>query len=140
MKKGRILTEDADIKKILEETKTVAVLGMSPKPQRDSHMVGKYLKDAGYRIIPVRPGQSEILGEKAYKSLDDITEEVDMIDVFRNSAQVADHVDEAIRLKPKVFWMQMGIKNEEAAGRLTEAGIDVVMDKCTKVEHDYLCK
>ena len=139
MKTGRIITQDEDIKDILNTTKTIAVLGLSPKPERDSNRVARYLKDRGYKIIPVRPAQKEILGEKAYRSLDDIKEPVDIIDVFRNPAQIIPHVPEAIRLKPKVFWMQLNIENPEAADLLTAAGIDVVMDRCIEVEHERLC-
>lgn len=140
MKTGRIITADLEVKEILEKTKTIAILGLSPKPERDSYKVASYLKAKGYRIIPVRPGQNQILGEKAYASLDDITEPVDMVDVFRNPAQIMPHAHEALRLKPKVFWMQLNIENQEAAELLSGAGIDVVMNRCTKIEHDRLCK
>ncbi|MBW1726446.1 MAG: CoA-binding protein [Deltaproteobacteria bacterium] len=139
MKTGRIITRDHEIKNMLENAKAIAILGVSPKPERDSNWVAGYLKDHGYRIIPVRPAQKEILGEKAYRSLDDIKEPVDIVNVFRNSAQIVPHAHEAIRLKPKVFWMQLNIENREAAGLLTAAGIDVVMDRCIKVEHERLC-
>lgn len=140
MKTGRIITEDSEIKRILENAKTIAVVGLSPKPERDSNMVANYLKNQGYRIIPVRPGQKEILGEKAHTTLDDIRENVDIVDVFRNSAQIVPHALEAVRLSPKVFWMQLNIENPEAAALLTEAGVDVVMNKCIKIEHDKLCE
>ncbi len=140
MKSGQIITEDGKIRDILENAKTIAILGLSPKPERDSNMVARYLKDQGYTIIPVRPAQDEILGEKAYASLDDIKEPVDIVDVFRNPAQIMPHAYEAIRLKPKVFWMQLNIENQEAAELLTAAGIDVVMDRCIKVDHGRLCK
>ena len=139
MKPGRIITRDHEIRNMLETARAIAVLGLSPKPERDSNRVAGYLKDHGYRIIPVRPAQKEILGEKAYRSLDDIKEPVDIVDVFRNSAQIVPHANEAIRLKPKVFWMQLNIENREAADLLTAAGIDVVMDRCIKVEHERLC-
>ena len=140
MKSGQIITEDGKIKDILENANTIAILGLSPKPERDSNMVARYLKDHGYKIIPVRPAQDEILGEKAYASLDDIKEPVDIVDVFRNPAQIMPHAHEAIRIKPKVFWMQLNIENQEAAELLTAAGIDVVMDRCIKVDHGRLCK
>jgi len=140
MKTGRIITEDGEIKRILENAKTIAVVGLSPKPERDSNMVANYLKNQGYRIIPVRPGQKEILGEKAYTTLDDIQEKVDIVDVFRNPAQIVPHALEAARLSPNVFWMQLNIENPEAAALLTETGVDVVMNKCIKIEHDRLCK
>jgi predicted CoA-binding protein len=140
MKFGKIITEDDDIQRTLENAKTIAIVGLSPKPERDSNSVARYLKNQGYRIIPVRPGQKEILGEKAYATLDDIQEPVDIVDVFRNPAQMVPHAREAARLSPKVFWMQLDIENPEAAALLTEAGIDVIMNKCIKIEHDRLCK
>ncbi len=105
-------------------------------------MVARYLKEQEYRIIPVRPAQKEILGEKAYPSLDHIKESVDIVNVFRNSAQIMPHAHEALRLipKPKVFWMQLNIENHEAAELLTATGIDVVMNLCIMVEHDRLCR
>ena len=140
MKSGQIITEDSKIRELLETANTIAILGLSPKPERDSNMVARYLKDQGYKIIPVRPAQNEILGEKAYASLDDIKEPVDIVDVFRNPAQIMPHAHEAIRLKPKVFWMQLNIENQEAAELLTSEGIDVVMDRCIKVDHGRLFK
>jgi predicted CoA-binding protein len=138
MKPGEIITDDDKINQLLKKYKTIAVLGLSPKPERDSHRVADYMKTQGYRIIPVRPGQSEILGEKAYATLDDIKEPIDIVNVFRNPDQVLAHAHEAIRLKPKVFWMQLDIENSEAATLLTAAGIDVIMDRCIKIEHGKL--
>jgi len=139
MKPGRIISRDHEIRNMLETARAIAILGLSPKPERDSNRVARYLKDHGYRIIPVRPAQKEILGEKAYRFIDDIKEPVDIVNVFRNSAQIVPHAHEAIRLKPKLFWMQLNIENREAAELLTAAGIDVVMDRCIKVEHERLC-
>jgi hypothetical protein len=139
MKTGRIITRDENIRHILNAAKTIAIVGLSPKPERDSNRVAGYLKDHGYRIIPIRPAQKEILGEKAYRSLDDIKQSVDIVNVFRNPAQIIPHAHEAIRLKPKVFWMQLDIENRDAAELLTAAGIDVVMDRCIEVEHERLC-
>ena len=140
MKPGKIITEDSDIKEILEKTKTIAILGLSPKPERESNKVAIYLKGQGYRIIPVRPGQKEILGQSVFATLDDIKENVDIVDVFRNPEQILPHAHEAMRMQPKVFWMQLDIENQEAAMLLVKAGIDVVMNKCIKIEHDRLCK
>jgi hypothetical protein len=140
MKPGKIITEDSDIKEILENTKTIAILGLSPKPERESNKVAIYLKGQGYRIIPVRPGQKEILGQSVFATLDDIKENVDIVDVFRNPEQILPHAQEAMRMQAKVFWMQLGIENQEAAMLLVKAGIDVVMNKCIKIEHDRLCK
>lgn len=134
-KKGRILTSDREIKEALETMKSIAVVGLSPKPERDSHMVAKYMQDEGYTILPVRPAQKEILGEKAYKTLDLVPGPVDIVNVFRRSEDVPPHVDEAIKVGCKLFWMQLGIENMEAAKRLTDHGIDVIMDRCIKVDH-----
>jgi len=139
MKPGKIITDDPEIKYILENAKAVAVIGLSPKTTRDSNMVAAYLKKQGYRIIPVRPGQKEILGEKAYKTLDDIEGPVDIVNVFRNPDQIVFHAYEALRLQPKIFWMQLNIENKQAADLLTAGGIDVVMNRCIKVEHERLC-
>ncbi|MBI5580178.1 MAG: CoA-binding protein [Deltaproteobacteria bacterium] len=135
---GQILTDDRRIREVLIRAHTIALLGLSPKPDRDSYQVAAYLKDHGYRIIPVRPAQVEILGEKAYPSLDDLPGTVDIIDAFRSPEQILAHAREALRLRPLVFWMQAGIANPEAAGLLTAAGIDVVMDRCIKHEHERL--
>jgi predicted CoA-binding protein len=135
---GRILNTDEDIKAVLANAKTIAVVGLSPKPDRDSYQVAAYLQQRGYRVLPVRPAQAEILGEKAYAALDDISGTVDIIDVFRSSDQMLPHAREALRLKPKLFWMQEGIENHEAAALLTAAGIDVVMNRCIKHDHARL--
>lgn len=138
MKTGKIITTDREIKEILETLKNIAVLGLSPKTERDSYKVAKYLQEQGYKIIPVRPAQKEILGEKVYPSLNDIEKSVDIVDAFRRSEQIIDHVEEVIRLNPKVFWMQLGIENREAAKKLTEAGIDVIMNRCIKEDHERI--
>ena len=138
MKIGRILTGDADIKAILTSARTIAIIGVSPKPDRDSYKVAAYLKEHGYRVVPVRPAQTEIMGEKAYPSLDDVPGPVDIVDVFRSSDQMLPHAHEALRMKPGTFWMQEGIENRDAAALLTTAGIDVVMSRCIKHEHARL--
>lgn len=138
MPRGEIITDDARIRRLLSTATTVVVLGLSPKPGRDSYRVAEYLKAHGFRIIPVRPAQAEILGEKVFASLDDVPGPVDIVDVFRSPDQVLPHAHEAIRLKPKAFWMQEGIANQEAAELLTAAGIDVVMDRCIKKDHERL--
>ena len=138
MDRGRILTADEEIRALLAAAKTVAVIGISPKPERDSHRVAAYLKAKGYRIVPVRPAQEEILGEKAYARLDDVRGPIDIVDVFRRPEQVPPHAEEALRLKPRAFWMQEGIEHREAAKRLTAAGIDVVMNRCIMREHARL--
>lgn len=138
LKKGELLSEQRQIRPVLEAAGTIAVLGVSPKPNRDSHRVARYLQAEGYRILPVRPAQKEILGARAYPSLAEIDEPVDIVDAFRTSEQVLAHVPEVIRLRPRVFWMQLGIENIEAAEMLMDAGIDVVMNRCIKTDHEDL--
>ncbi len=124
-----------NIPEILENYKTVAVVGLSPKPYRASHSVAAYLQHEGYRIIPVNPGHARILNETSYPSLSAIPEPVEIVDIFRRSEHILPIVEEAIRIKAKVIWMQSGIVNETAAQLALDAGLDVVMDACMKVEH-----
>lgn len=123
-------------RKILEETRTIAVVGLSPDETKDSHQIAKYLKEKGYKIIPVYPKGETILGEKVYHSLEEIPEKVDMADVFVNAGRVPDVVEQALKRKDvKTIWMQLGIVNNEAAERAKAGGIKVVQSKCIKVEH-----
>ena len=138
MAAGRRITDKKTIGEVLENCRTIAVVGMSPRPERDSHRVGRYLIEHGYTVIPVRPAQEEILGQKAYRTLADVKEPVDIVDVFRRSEHIPAVAEEAIRLKPRIFWMQLGIENQDAALRLTAAGIDVVMNRCIKQEHEAM--
>ncbi|MEA1958845.1 MAG: CoA-binding protein [Chloroflexota bacterium] len=126
------------IGKILVNFHNIAVVGLSSNKQRPSYGVGRYMKEHGYRIIPVNPKEEMILGERCYPSLLSIDEQVDIVDVFRRSEEVADVVDEAIRIGAKVVWMQEDVVNEEAASMARDAGIEVVMDKCIKKEHQRL--
>ena len=126
------------IPQILRETGTIAVVGLSPKPGRPSHQVAAYLKDAGYDIIPVNPGQEEILGEKCYPDLVSIPRRIDLVDIFRRSEDVPPIVRQAIEIKARVVWMQLGIVNVEAAAEAREAGLTVIMDRCTKIDHQNL--
>lgn len=129
-------TTDTDtIKRILTEYKTIAVVGLSPKWNRPSHFAAKYMKEHGYKIIPVNPGYDEILGEKCYKSLLDIPEPVDIVDIFRRSRDVPPIVEDAIAIGAKVVWMQLTVVNEEAAQRARDSGLEVVMDRCVKIEY-----
>ena len=125
---------DALIDRILAESRTIAVVGISDKPERPSHSVARYLQLRGYRIIPVNPALEEVLGEKAYPSLADVPGPIDLVDVFRKSADVPPIADEAIRARARFFWMQEGVESEEARARLERAGIAVVMDRCVKKE------
>lgn len=138
MTTGKLVTSVEEIADRLTSVQTIAVLGLSPKPERDSYRVAHYMKRNGYRIIPVRPAQSEILGETAHASLADIPDAVDVVDVFRNAKQVPGHVAEILAMKhrPAMVWMQLGVIHEGAAEELTAAGIDVVMNRCIKVDHE----
>jgi predicted CoA-binding protein len=136
-----------EIKVILTKYKIVAVVGLSREPGKDSHRVSAYLKDHGFRIIPVNPFADEILGEKSYKSLLDIPPDlqktIEIVDIFRPSEDVPPIVKQAVKLKaayrkPNVVWMQLGIVNEEAAKTAKKAGLTVVMNKCMMVEHRHL--
>lgn len=130
---------DEAIRALLQRVKTIAVVGLSPKPDRPSFGVSQIMQAAGYRIIPVHPGASEILGEKAYADLASVPEAIDLVDVFRKAQDVDAVVDEAIRLKLPAIWIQLGIVNEAAALRAQAAGLVVVMDRCIKVEWRRLC-
>ncbi|MCI1693490.1 CoA-binding protein [Aneurinibacillus aneurinilyticus] len=127
-------------RQILEDAKTIAVVGLSNKPERTSYMVSQAMQSKGYKIIPVNPTIEEALGEKAIGSLSELQEPVDIVNVFRRSEEVGPVVEEAIQIKPKVIWMQQGVYNEEAARKAQEAGITVVMDQCIKVDHAILVR
>ncbi len=129
---------DDAIKSILEESGTIAIVGLSDKPERDSYRVARYLKDHGYTIIPVNPTKTEILGEKSYPDLASIPTPIDIVDVFRKVDAIPEIVDEAIRVKAKVVWMQLGLAHNESARKATEAGLSVVQSKCIKIEHQKL--
>ena len=126
------------IREILEQSKTIAVVGLSPNPVRPSHGVSRYMKKSGYRIIPVNPGHAQILEEKSYPTLDDVTEPVDIVNIFRRSEEVPPIVDAAVRIGAKAVWMQEGIVNEAAAEKARAAGLAVVMDRCIYKEHAKL--
>lgn len=126
------------VKEILEQAKTIAVVGLSDNPERTSYQVSKAMQDAGYRIIPVNPMVNEVLGEKAYASLTDIEEQFDIINVFRRSEFLPEIAKEAIQTNAKVFWAQQGVQNEEAYEILKEHDFIVIMDYCIKVAHAVL--
>ncbi len=125
-------------RELLRDSKTIAVVGLSPRSDRPSHTVSKYLQSQGYRIIPVNPTLEEVLGEKCYPDLVSIPQRIDMVDIFRRSEEVAPIVDEAIQIGAKAVWMQDGVINEPAAAKAIEAGLDVVMDDCTARQHRRL--
>ncbi|MEW6456274.1 MAG: CoA-binding protein [Acidobacteriota bacterium] len=135
-----VINEGIKIKEILQKSKTIAIVGCSRDPEKDAHKVPKYLKEHGYKIIPINPSADEILGERVYKTLSEIKEPIDIVDIFRPSEECLGVVKEAIKIKPKVIWMQLGIKNEEAAKLAEKKGIEIVMDKCIMIEHKHLIK
>lgn len=126
-----------EIKAILRNYKVVAVVGLSPKPERPSFKVAQYLKEHGYRIVPVNPGQKEILGEKCYPHLSDIPFPVEVVDIFRNVEAIPAIVDEAIAKGARVVWMQEGLAEPASAQKAREAGLRVVMDRCMKKDHAH---
>lgn len=124
--------------KILNSSRVVAIVGLSPNPDRPSYIVASYLKEQGYKIIPVNPKEREILGEVCYSDLGSIPEPVDVVDIFRRSEEVSPIVEEAIKIGAKAIWLQEGVVNEPAAAQAKEAGMLVVVDKCMRKEHQRL--
>lgn len=129
------MSMNEEMKKILLSAKTIASVGLSSNPNKESFGVAQYLKDQGYRIIPVNPAATEIMGQKAYPDLSSVSAKVDVVQVFRKSEDVMPVVDEAIKIGAKVVWMQEGIVNEEAAQKARAAGLQVVMDMCMRAAH-----
>jgi hypothetical protein len=127
---------DDEIRTLLRETKTIALVGASPRPERDSHDVMAFLQSRGYRVIPVNPvcAGETILGERVHASLAEIELPIDLVDVFRNSEAAGPVIDEAIAVHAKAVWTQLGVVNESAAARARAAGLQVVMDRCPKIE------
>lgn len=120
---------------LLRSAKTIAVVGLSSRRSRPSYGVSEYMQSKGYRIIPVNPNETEVLGEKAWSSLDEVPEQVDIVDVFRRSECVPDIVDAAIRIGARGVWLQEGVVHEAAASKARAAGLEVVMDRCILKEH-----
>lgn len=123
------------LRTLFAEMKNIAVVGLSPKENRPSHQVARYLQEAGYTIIPVNPGQEEILGRKCYPDLCSVEGPVDVVDIFRRADQVEPLVRDAVAIGARVVWMQQGIVNEQAAALAEAAGLMVIMDRCLKVDH-----
>ena len=126
------MPSDQELRSILGEAKTIAVVGLSSKPHRDSHQVAEWLQEKGYRIIPVNPNETEVLGEKAYLSLLDVPEKIDVVDVFRRAEYTPEVAEQAVKIGAKVLWLQDGIVNEEAWNIAQNGGIDVVMGVCIR--------
>ena len=132
------LNPHQEIGNLLRQARTIAIVGLSPKEDRPSNMVGRYLLDAGYTLFPVNPGQTEILGLKCYPDLVSIPEHIDIVDIFRRSEDVYPIVEEAVKIGAGAIWMQLGIVNQEAAAYARRQGLIVVMDRCIKVDHSSL--
>jgi uncharacterized protein len=128
------------IEDLLRRAKTIAVVGLSSNPMRASHGVSAYMQAQGYRIIPVNPQEEFVLGEKSYKSLLEVPEKVDIVDVFRRSEFVPEIVDEAIQIKAPAIWLQEGVIHEAAAEKARQAGLFVVMDQCILIEHRKIAR
>ena len=135
-----MITNEEDLKKLLTETKVIAVVGASPKPWRDSGAIAEYLRTKGYKIFPVNPQYQEVLGMKCYPDLKSIPEKIDLVDIFRNPDEVEPIIDEAIAVGAKSVWMQLGVVNEAAAEKAEKAGLNVVMNLCIAVEHRALMR
>jgi predicted CoA-binding protein len=129
---------EAEIRALLERTRRIAVVGLSPKPHRDSHRVGRYLLERGYEIVPVYPREEEILGQKVFRRVQDIPGAVDLVDVFRRSEEIPGVIDDVLAARASAIWLQFDCIDEEGARRATEAGLQVVMDRCLMVDHARL--
>lgn len=126
------------LRRILRESHVIAVVGLSADWYRPSYFAAKYMQEHGYRVIPVNPKYDSILGEKCYRSLRDIPERVDIVDIFRKSEDVMPIADDAIAIRAKVLWQQLGVRNESAAAKARAAGMEAVLDRCVKIEHGRL--
>lgn len=134
------IEDDKRIESVLRKAKTIAVVGASPKPERDSGRIAQFLAGEGYNVIPVNPAYQEVLGMKCYPDLKSIGSAIDIVDIFRKSEEVMPVVEEAIAVGASTVWMQLDVVNIEAAGRAEQAGLKVIMDRCIAVEHRRLVK
>ena len=133
-----IVDDIAGLRRVLMDSRVIAVVGLSANWNRPSYFAAKYMLEHGYTVIPVNPGQTEILGQKCYPSLRDIPRKVDIVDCFRKPEDIPSLVDEAIAIGAKVLWLQLSVINREATQRAAAAGLGVVMDRCVKIEHARL--
>ena len=129
------MDDSEKVRRILRKHKTLAVVGLSAQWHRPSYFAAKYMQEHGYRVIPVNPGYDTILGERCYKSLRDIPEKVDIVDCFRKPAEIPAIAEDAIAIGAKVLWMQLGVHNAQARARAEGAGLEVVENRCVKIEH-----
>lgn len=127
-----------ELRRILRDNRVIAVVGLSADWYRPSYFAAKYMLEHGYRVIPVNPKYGEVLGQKCYKSLRDIGEKVELVDVFRKTEDVMPIAEDAIAIGARVLWQQLGVRNEAAAAKARAAGLDAVMDRCVKIEHGRL--
>jgi uncharacterized protein len=136
------LSEETDrIEELLDEIKTIAIVGISRNRHKDSHYVGRYLQNAGYKVIPVNPGADEILGEKTYSDLNSIPIEVDAVDVFIKPEYISQVVDQALEIKPKAVWLQLGTgTHPDEIEKSKNAGVMMVQNRCMKVDHQFLIR
>ena len=134
----RAMDDINTLRRILKDNRVIAVVGLSAEWHRPSYFAAKYLQEHGYRVIPVNPKYESVLGEKCYKSLREIPERVDIVDVFRKTQDVMPVAEEAIAIGAKVLWQQLGVRNEEAAAKARAAGLETVLDRCVKIEHGRL--
>lgn len=133
-----IIDDNNGLRRILTDYRVIAIVGLSANPQRPSYGVAQYLQAHGYRIIPVNPSETEILGEKCYANLADIPDKVDVVDCFRKSEDIPPLAEQAIAIGARALWLQLDVINREAAQRAAGAGLDVVMNRCPKIEHARL--
>ncbi len=133
-----VMSSDSAVRDLLRRARVIAVVGYSDKPDRDSYRVGQYLRQAGYTVYPVNPAVSEIDGQPSYATLADVPEPIDIVDVFRRSENLPEIVDAAIAVGAKAVWAQLGVSHEEAARTAAAAGLDVVQNRCIKIEHRRL--
>ena len=133
-----LVDDISGLRRILTRSRTIAVVGLSANWYRPSYFAAKYMQEHGYRVIPVNPRYAEILGERCYKSLREVPEKIDLVDVFRKTQDVMPIAEDAIAIGAKVLWQQLGVRNAEAAAKARAAGLDAVMDRCVKIEHGRL--
>lgn len=132
------VTDIVNLRRVLKTAKTLAVVGLSANWWRPSYFAAKYMQEHGYRIIPVNPAYTEVLGETCYASLKDIPHKIDIVDCFRKSEEIPALAEEAIAIGATCLWLQLGVTNEKAAARASDAGLDVIEDRCVKIEHARL--
>jgi len=133
-----MIPQETKEKEILEQSRVIAVVGLSPDEEKPSNIVARYLITHGYKVIPVNPGHENILDQKSYKALSDIPEKIDIVDIFMRADRLLPVVEEAVRIKPRCIWLQLGIINEEARKLAEDNGITFFMDRCIKIEHSKL--